>query len=375
VKSSSTPIPVKRVLPGASRGLLTRFELSVAKQLRTSTGLVPTTSQLTCLTPPTPFLPPSQSAHSLSLISRAASIPNLIMAEEYDPLDPPTFNAEDDNDDSYDPAAVVSGNGADEDDEEEYEPDFENATPPRETPAQSTTASAQPSQQVSRTPSAAPNVAEQSAQPKTVGGFILEESDDEEDATPVPSQLNGTRGAQSGLGAIATSEAQDLSLGSEPTPDAVAAFAQQNNCLMGSTASATSTTASFPAPVSSVTSDIPVPAVQVSTASAEQGNVLSPSVQPSAAPTPAPKPADGASTSQTAQSAPLAHRLPHDKVGQLEDRIQDDPKADTDAWMTLISHYKEKDQPDNARKVYDRFLAVFPSAVRTNPQRRTCTEY
>lgn len=301
------------------------------------------------------------------------------MAEEYDPLDPPTFNAEDDNDDSYDPAAVVSASTADDDDddEEEYEPGFENATPSHETPAHSTTASAQPSQQVSRTPSAAPNVAEQSTQqPKTVGGFILEESDDEEDATPAPSQLNGMRGAQSGLGAIATSEAQDLSLGSEPTPDAVAAsFAQQNNGLMGSTTVATSTTASFSAPVSSVTSDIPVPAVQVSTASAEQNNVLSPSVQPSAAPTPAPKPADSASASHTAQSASLAHRLPHDKVGQLEDRITDDPKADTDAWMTLIAHYKEKDQPDNARKVYERFLAVFPSAVCIDPQRRTRTRY
>lgn len=283
------------------------------------------------------------------------------MAEEYDPLDPPTFNAEDDNDDGYDPAAVVSGNAADDDDEEEYEPDFGDATP-HETPAHSTTASAQPSQPVSRTPSAAPNVAEQTAKPKTVGGFIQEDSDDEEDATPAPSQLNGTRGAQSGLGAIATSEAQDLSLGSEPTPDA-ASFAPQNNGLTGSTTVATSTTASFSAPVSSVTSDIPVPAVQVSTASAEQGNILSPSVQPSAAPTPIPKPTDGAGTSQTVQSAPLAHRLPHDKVGQLEDRIKDDPKADTDAWMTLIAHYKEKDQPDNARKVYERFLAVFPSAV------------
>lgn len=129
---------------------------------------------------------------------------------EYDPLDPPTFNAEDDNDDSYDPAGPMNGNAADEDDEEEYEPDFgepaHNEAPAQET--LSVTASAQPSQQVSRTSSAAPNAAEQSTKPKTVGGFILEESDDEEDATPAPSQLNGTRGAQSGLGAIATSEAQ-----------------------------------------------------------------------------------------------------------------------------------------------------------------------
>ena len=59
----------------------------------------------------------------------------------------------------------------------------------------------------------------------------------------------------------------------------------------------------------------------------------------------------------------MPQRLAHDRVGQLEDRIKDDPKADTDAWMSLIAYYKEKDQPDNARKVYERFLAVFPSAV------------
>lgn len=288
------------------------------------------------------------------------------MAAEYDTLDPPTFNAEDDNDDNYDPAAEMNEAATEDDDEEEYEPDFGDAVA-QDTPAQtnpSTTASAQPSQQVSRTSSAAPNVAEQSAKPKTVGGFILEESDDEEDATPAPSQLNGTRGAQSGLGAVAMSEAQDLSLGSEPTPDAVAAsIAPQNNGLMGSTTVATSTTAPVSAPVSSVTSDIPIPAVQVSSASVDRGSVLSPSVQPSAAPTPVPKPADGMGISQAPQSAPIVQRLAHDKVGQLEDRIKDDPKADTDAWMTLIAHYKEKDQPDNVRKVYERFFAVFPTAV------------
>jgi cleavage stimulation factor subunit 3 len=287
-----------------------------------------------------------------------------IMAE-YDPLDPPTFNAGDnDDDDSYDPAAIVNGNAAgDDDDEEEYEPDFGDATA-QDSPAHdkaSSTASAQPSQQVSRTPSAAPNVAEQTTKPKTVGGFILEESDDEEDSTPAPSQqLESMRGAQLGLGG----EAQDLSLASEPTPDAVAAsIAQQNNGLTGSTTLATSTTASVPAPVSSVTSDIPVPAVQVSAAAADQSNVLSPSVQPSAAHTPTSKPANGTAASQPPQSAPVPQRLAHDRVGQLEDRIKDDPKADTDAWMSLIAYYKEKDQPDNVRKVYERFLAVFPSAV------------
>lgn len=186
----------------------------------------------------------------------------------------------------------------------------------------------------------------------------------------MPSQLNGTRGAQSGLGAIATSEAQDLTLGSEPTPDAVAAsIAQQNNGLTGSTTVATSTTAPVPAPVF----ETPVPAVQVSTATAVPGNVLSPSVQPSAAPTPLPESNDAAVPSQTAQSATFAQRLPHDRVGLLEDRMKDDPKADIDAWISLLSHYKEKDQPDNVRKVYEKFLAVFPTSVSTTKSSRSET--
>lgn len=285
---------------------------------------------------------------------------------EYDPLDPPTFNAGDDEDDSYDPTTEANGHTAGDEDEEEYEPDFggDGADESNAHANPSTTASAQPSQQVSRTSSAAPNAAEQSAKPKTVGGFILEESDDEEDTTPVPSQLNGTRGAQSGLGAVATSEAQDLTLGSEPTPDAVAAStAQQNNGLTGSTTVTASTTAPVPAPVSSIPSDTLVPTVQVPSAAADQSSMLSPSVQPSAAPTPIHKSVEGSGAPQAPQAAPLAQRLPHDKVGQLEDRIQDDPKADTDAWMALIAHYKEKDQPDNVRRVYERFLAVFPTAV------------
>jgi hypothetical protein len=72
-----------------------------------------------------------------------------------------------------------------------------------------------------------------------------------------------------------------------------------------------------------------------------------------------------ASTITAPAQAPtsLPARLPHDKVGQLEDRIKDDPKGDATAWASLIDHYREKGQHDFARNVYERFLKVFPYAV------------
>ena len=61
-------------------------------------------------------------------------------------------------------------------------------------------------------------------------------------------------------------------------------------------------------------------------------------------------------------AAPRA-RLPHDRIGILEDRIRDDPRGDMDAWLSLINEQKRRSKLDDARHVYDRFFAVFPSAV------------
>ena len=57
-------------------------------------------------------------------------------------------------------------------------------------------------------------------------------------------------------------------------------------------------------------------------------------------------------------------RLPHDKIGILEDRIKEDERGDLDAWLTLIDEHKKRGKLDEARKVYERFLAIFPSSVR-----------
>lgn len=56
-------------------------------------------------------------------------------------------------------------------------------------------------------------------------------------------------------------------------------------------------------------------------------------------------------------------RLPNDIVGMLEDRIKEDPKGDTKAWLSLIEEHKNRSKLEDARATYERFLAVFPSAV------------
>ncbi|ODH46933.1 hypothetical protein GX48_06970 [Paracoccidioides brasiliensis] len=56
-------------------------------------------------------------------------------------------------------------------------------------------------------------------------------------------------------------------------------------------------------------------------------------------------------------------RLPHDRVGILEDRIIADPRGDTDAWLDLINEHRSRNKLDSAREVYERFFKVFPSAA------------
>ena len=60
-------------------------------------------------------------------------------------------------------------------------------------------------------------------------------------------------------------------------------------------------------------------------------------------------------------------RLPHDRLGILEDRIKNDEKGDMDAWVSLIGEYKRRGKLDDLRKVYDRFFEVFPQAVSDKP--------
>lgn len=54
-----------------------------------------------------------------------------------------------------------------------------------------------------------------------------------------------------------------------------------------------------------------------------------------------------------------------DQVAFFEARINEDPRGDMDAWLALIANYKQRGSLDELRKIYGRFLEVFPQAVRT----------
>ncbi|KAL8879500.1 MAG: hypothetical protein Q9198_002898 [Flavoplaca austrocitrina] len=67
-------------------------------------------------------------------------------------------------------------------------------------------------------------------------------------------------------------------------------------------------------------------------------------------------------TAISASTLPKA-RLPHDKIGILEDRTRDDPRGDLDAWLELISEYRKRNKIQEARDTYERFFLVFPAAA------------
>ncbi|PPJ57791.1 hypothetical protein CBER1_00139 [Cercospora berteroae] len=275
------------------------------------------------------------------------------MADEYDPTAPPTFDAAavEDHEDSYDPASYGDHGGpqADANDEDDdYDPSSMNYG---DDGAQSTPAQSKP-----QTPTQAETTAPKSQ--TKVAGFIVEESDDEPDTSaPAPSQVNGNTGAHSGLGAVAQSEAQDVSLNSAPHVDT----AEASSSLNGFT---------VPVPASSSTPVAPeIILQQTAPPSGQEGKTVSAaaSAQPTQQPTqqsiaPTPQPPAQQSSLPSIQAPPA--RLPHDKVGQLEDRIKDDPKGDIGAWYELINHYAAKEQYDNVRTVYRRFSEVFRTAVK-----------
>ncbi len=56
-------------------------------------------------------------------------------------------------------------------------------------------------------------------------------------------------------------------------------------------------------------------------------------------------------------------RLPHDRIGILEDRIKEDPRGDLDAWLSLISEHRKRGKLEDARNAYERLFTAFPWAV------------
>ncbi|GKZ73449.1 mRNA 3'-end-processing protein rna14 [Aspergillus niger] len=169
---------------------------------------------------------------------------------------------------------------------------------------------------------------------RTIGGFVVEDEDEDdageadyeppavlgvEDMNTIPSQpISGNANEATSTPDVSLDEAAQVSASTKNAPNSSFPAASKND---------------------------------VSVASGQE--LYSASVAPSE------QAQDG--TSVTPESPSTAKgRLPHDRVGILEDRIQEDPRGDIPAWLELINEHRSRNRIDNARDVYERFLKVFP---------------
>lgn len=177
-----------------------------------------------------------------------------------------------------------------------------------------------------------------SKQPRTIGGFIVDDDEDEEDSTPYTPQLTESNGLSHVVQDSSKSPQHALS----QSHSAAHLFntvtmkmpAQDQNTAVAATNGVTDT----------LHPD--------SSAATSEDLSLSKSTQ---------RPASVA-VDDSSSSLPKA-RLPNDRVGVLEDRIKEDPRGDLDAWLSLIAEHKKRNKLDDVRKTYDRFFKEFPAAV------------
>lgn len=182
-----------------------------------------------------------------------------------------------------------------------------------------------------------------SAQPqtRTIGGFDIEDDEvedenDKEEADYEPPAVLG----------VDDSNAMPMSMSEDPisenqnhttSPDVSSHLMQPSVSVLDVANSSYS-----PAPVSNID-----PSVSGSLQWAHD-----PSMQNSTVPPPVPDSPSGSKG-----------RLAHDRVGILQDRVDEDPRGDLSAWLELIAEHRARNRLDSAREVYERFLKEFPMAV------------
>lgn len=181
-----------------------------------------------------------------------------------------------------------------------------------------------------------------SAQPqtRTIGGFDIEDDEDEgeddnEEADYEPPAVLG----------VDDSDAMPMTMSENPSsgnqnhttsPDVSSHLVQPSASGLDVANSSYS-----PAPVSNIDPS----------ASGSLQWAHDPSMQNSTVPTPVP------------DSPSLKGRMAHDRVGILQDRVDEDPRGDLSAWLELIAEHRARNRLDSAREVYERFLKEFPMAV------------
>lgn len=187
---------------------------------------------------------------------------------------------------------------------------------------------------------------------KTIGGFVVEDDDDEEEGQDGNNDDDKEEAEYEPPGVLETIEHGHISASAPDRP-----FSENN---ANETVSTSGVSIQPPVPDMASSKDVfnnavPLPSASVPLSTGH--NLYSEMVQQvgestdSNAPTPVPL------------AAASRNRLPHDRVGLLEDRIKEDPRGDITAWLELIAEHRSRNRPDNAREVFERFFKVFPSAV------------
>jgi cleavage stimulation factor subunit 3 len=243
--------------------------------------------------------------------------------EAYAPGDPVHAIGESEDDD-YDPSNFVTATAA-----TESRASSANFTPPVESTGVIANGSAQ-----------SPLEDQNSAQtngamkpPPMHGGFVIQDDDEDDEVE--------TDGVNESLGTAGTTQAAQPADNTLSTSEqSISEKATQDSGVAAPSTAHSTVVAATTQPIS--TSSLRSP-VAVFNASSGPGTPLKMTAESSA----------------TISKA----RLPQDRVGILEDRIAEDPRGDVDAWLSLIAEYRSKNKLDDARKAYERFFKVFPSAV------------
>ncbi|KAF2707352.1 hypothetical protein K504DRAFT_458783 [Pleomassaria siparia CBS 279.74] len=266
---------------------------------------------------------------------------------------------------AYNPAGDYSNMGAAgsaDDDEEEYDPAFPSY-PAQDTHSPSDQSASMPPDSAPNTPPTAldgaalkPQPADVDApapskQPRTMGGFVVE-SEDEEDEEPV---VRPVAAGSELLNAPGVSESPQRSLTHTPNtihpPQTVPLHSAQDQGNSGASSST----------LVAVNDTAPILASAVPNGGTSAPDATKPGAPEMLSVEPAKQAA--APITQTAASSLPKARLAQDRVGILEDRIAEDPRGDTEAWLSLIEEHRRRHKYDEARAVYDRFFKVFPSAA------------
>ena len=165
--------------------------------------------------------------------------------------------------------------------------------------------------------------------PRTAGGFLVGDSDDEDDMLP-STALSGDR---QGPGPFS----QNLMPMPSPLKTSVVA-SQPNNTVAQAH--------KLPTLQANTTAEASAPEGPALTANGLNGGVTA------------------GSTPVSALTAGSARQVPQDKVVVLEERVREDPRGAMDAWLGLMAEHRARDDYDAARQVYGRFLETFPQSVR-----------